>query len=128
MLTEGLYGFDYRATTDAPQFIGTALAVLRNGKILGTDRCGSVFMGSYEYVTECAMNRVRIRMTVAPEVELVTGFRAGADGAMIDFEALLAQAQPGLETMVELAGRPVMLKLTYIGPLPDCARGESQAQ
>ena len=118
MLDEGLYGLDYRIATDTPVLIGSGLALLRDGKILGTDRCGSVFIGRCDYDGERATNRVSVRMTVAPEKELVTGFAAGAEGAIIDIVAAIEEAAARVETTVVVAGRPVTVRLTYIGPLP----------
>ena len=96
-----------------------ALAVLRNGRILGSDRWGGVFMGSYEYDPVQEVSKVHVRIDVPPEGMLVTGFSAGPAGAMIDIVAEFERATPIVTTMVEVAGHPLEVQLTYIGPLPN---------
>ena len=53
MIDEGLYNVEYRSPEQfglgPTAASGSALAVVRNGKILGSDRWGAVFMGSYEF-------------------------------------------------------------------------------
>ena len=137
MLSEGLYGLDYQAAGEPqdvggpdfkfsdlhqpdvhqPDVIGSGLAVLRAGKIIGTDCCGSVFFGACEYDRQHRVNRVSVRLRVPPGGELVTGVPTGSDGAMFDIVAAINEAS-GPHATVEVAGRPVTVKLTYIGPLP----------
>ena len=117
MFSEGLYGLDYQAATDMPDVIGSGLAMLRAGKIIGTDRCGSVFIGACEYDRHHRVSRVSVRMQVPPDGELVTGVPTGAEGATFDITVTIKAALV-VETTVEVAGRPVNVKLTYIGPLP----------
>lgn len=117
VLREGLYGLDYMAASHIPNVIGSGLAVLRAGKIIGTDRCGSVFIGACEYDRQHCVSRVSVRMQVPPDGELVTGAPTGADGAMIDIVAAIEPGSDGRLT-VEVAGKPVTVTLTYIGPLP----------
>ena len=50
MLDEGIYGFTYKGEHLGVLDGDSALAVLRNGKILGSDRAGGVFAGSYACV------------------------------------------------------------------------------
>jgi hypothetical protein len=116
VLSEGVYGLDYHAAIEKPDFIGSGLAMLRNGKILGTDRCGSVFIGSYDYDKASAKGRVSLRLQFGPG-ELVTGLALGEAGAV--FEAVAGIEDGGkVETTVDVAGQPVIVRLTYIGPLP----------
>lgn len=119
MLSEGIYGFTYKGEHMGVLDGDSALAVLRNGKILGSDRAGGLFMGSYEYDHVRALNVVHVRMQVPPEGELVTGFAAGPDGAVIDIAGSFERAEPNSKTVVEVAGRPVEITLSYLGPLPN---------
>jgi transcriptional regulator with XRE-family HTH domain len=118
-LDEGIYGLAYAGEHEGDVDSGDALAVLRNGKILGSDRWGGVFTGSYEYDAEARINRVHVRLEVPPEGVLVTGFAAGPRGAMIDVVACFERAAPRTEAMIDIAGRPVEIKLTYLGPVPN---------
>lgn len=119
MLDEGVYGLAYSGEHMGARDGGDALAVLRNGKILGSDRWGGVFAGSYVYDAAKKTNIFRVRIEVPPEGVLVTGFSAGSRGAALDIIATFPRAQPVAETVVDVDGRPLDVKLTYLGPLPN---------
>lgn len=119
MLDEGIYTLDYRGEHMGQLDGDSALAVLRNGKILGSDRFGGVFAGSYEFDATNGRNKVHVRMQVPPGGELVNGFAAGPSGALIDIVAAFERAAPASKALVEVAGRPVEIQLTYLGPLPN---------
>lgn len=115
---EGLYGVDYKV--GAPTIGSNAgLAVLRDGKIIGSDCCGSVFVGSYEYDTLDAETLVRIHMTMAYDGGVITGQWAGRYSTSSNLEAALEQVVPGLEGRIDAGDPHVTFKLTYIGPLPE---------
>jgi hypothetical protein len=120
MLDEGLYGLKYSSATDrgdVPE-AGDGLAVLRNGKILGSDRWGGVFAGTYEFDSLMQLNKVHVRLDVPPDADLVTGFQSGPEGATIDVVAAFDRATPQSAAVVDVAGKSVEIELTYIGPLP----------
>ncbi len=119
MLDEGIYGLAYTGEHLGEADGGDALAVLRNGKILGSDRWGGVFSGSYEYDAAAGTNKVHVRLDVPPEGVLVTGFSAGRDGATIDIVGCFERAAPEASITIDIAGRPVDIKLTYLGPVPN---------
>lgn len=121
MIDEGLYNLDYRSSVlgEGGQDGGNALAVLRNGKILGSDRWGAVFMGSYEFDPVSETNSVHLRLHVPPAGQLVTGFEAGPDGAVIEISGRFERAAPVTRTIAEVAGLPVEVTLTYLGALPN---------
>ncbi len=125
MFEEGLYELDYKAASDCPgvfgSVIGSGLAVLRGRKIIGTDRCGSIFIGAIDYDKRLGLSRVSIRIKVPPDGELVNGVAAGAEGTMIGIEAALDCGTNGSAAgvTVDIAGRPVTIALRYIGPLPN---------
>jgi hypothetical protein len=117
MLADGVYGLRYTAVSDGVG--GDALAVLRDGKVLGSDPCGGVFVGSCEFDAAAGVSRVRLRFDVPPEGALVTGFAAGPSGAVLDIEGAVAQPDPEAATIVVVAGAQVAVHLTYLGPLPE---------
>jgi transcriptional regulator with XRE-family HTH domain len=119
MLDEGLYGLSYTGEHLGEVDHGQGLAVLRNGKILGSDRWGGVFAGSYEYDPVSKTNNVHVRLEMPPDATLVTGFASGPDGATLDIVGAFERAAPVSSTVVEIAGVPVAIELTYIGPLPN---------
>ncbi|MGD9785742.1 MAG: helix-turn-helix domain-containing protein [Hyphomicrobiaceae bacterium] len=119
MLDEGLYNVEYWPNQAKQGESGSALAVLRNGKILGSDRFGGVFVGSYQFDAAKEVNAVHLRMHVPPEGVLVTGFAAGSDGATVDIVGSFARAAPVTRARAEVAGRAVEVQMTYLGPLPN---------
>ena len=119
MLDEGLYGLVYRGEDGGLPDGGNALAVLRNGKIFGSDRDGGVFTGSYEFDPVNELNKVHVRMQIPPDGRLVTGYAAGPEGATLDIAGAFERAAPVASISVEAAGRPIEVQLTYLGPLPN---------
>lgn len=120
-MDEGLYNLEYRSSVlgASSESGGSALAVLRNGKILGSDRWGAVFMGSYEFDPVAELNSVHLRLHVPPEGELVTGFAAGPEGAIIEVAGQFARAAPVTRAVAEVAGHPVEVTMIYLGALPN---------
>jgi hypothetical protein len=64
---------------------------------------------------------VRLRFEVPPGGELITGFAAGPEGAVIDIVGAIDDRVPAPSTMVDVAGSPVSVSLCYLGPLPAAA-------
>jgi len=119
MLEDGLYGLTYTAMHDGGADAGNALAVLRNGTILGSDPWGGVFVGSCEFDPDVGLSKVRVQFDVPPEGTLITGFSAGPAGVVLDIVGAVGGAPPLAATVVEIAGTPVSVEFTYLGPLPN---------
>jgi hypothetical protein len=98
---------------------GSGLAVLRAGRILGSDPWGGVFVGSCEFDAAAGLNKVRVQFDVPPEGTLITGFSAGPAGVVLDIVGAVKAGSPVAATVVEVAGAPVSVELTYLGPLPN---------
>ena len=118
MFDEGLYALRYTHAEKDQHETGSALAVLRSGKILGSDRWGGVFSGSYEFEPATETNTMHVRLSVPPDGELITGHQAGPEGATIDIVGTFVRATPLSTATVDVAGNPVDIELTYLGPLP----------
>ncbi len=119
LLDDGLYSLSYGRSADGRgNRAGDALAVLRSGRIVGSDRWGGKFEGTYRFDTARKTNHVHVRLHVPPEGELVTGLCAGATGASVEVTAELARNGPLAATAVDIAGQRVDLTLAYLGPLP----------
>ena len=119
MLEDGLYGLNYTTVCEGRSDAGSALAVLRNGKILGSDPWGGVFVGSCEFDPDAGLNKMRLQFDVPPEGTLITGFSAGPAGAVLDIVGAVDGASSLAATVVQVAGTPVNVELTYLGPLPN---------
>ncbi|MEM1371955.1 MAG: helix-turn-helix domain-containing protein [Pseudomonadota bacterium] len=118
MLDDGLYALDYAGQDGGEAQRGDALAVLRNGRILGSDRHGGTFSGSYVYDAGRDANSVHVRFQLPPDGELVNGITAGPQGSSIELTASFDRATPVTTTTIDLGGQPVRLQLTFVGPLP----------
>ena len=119
MLEDGIYGLRYTSVCEGRSDAGSGLAVLREGKILGSDPWGGVFVGSCEFDPDACHDKVRLQFDVPPEGTLITGFSAGPTGAVLDIVGAVEGALPLAATVVEVAGTPVSVELTYLGPLPN---------
>ena len=84
MLEDGIYGLWFAASQNGEPENGSGLAVLREGKVLGSDPLGAVFTGTYEFDAARQLNKVRLRLDVPADGVLVTGFSAGPSGATLD--------------------------------------------
>ena len=75
MLEDGIYGLYFTAARACAckSESSQALAVLRDGKVLGSDPWGGVFAGSCEFDPTDRANKVRLQFGVPPEGMLVTG-------------------------------------------------------
>ena len=90
MLEDGIYGLWFAASQDGEAEDGSGLAVLREGKVLGSDPLGAVFTGTYEFDAARQLNKVRLRLDVPADGVLVTGFSAGPSGATLDIVGAFA--------------------------------------
>ncbi|MDX2307866.1 MAG: hypothetical protein NW216_06495 [Hyphomicrobium sp.] len=116
---EGIYMLSYADPNAKGHAGGDALAVLRAGRIIGSDRWGGLFEGSYRFDSVHEANHFHVRIKVPPEGELVNGIVAGRDGALLDVVAVLDRATPEAVATVDIGGRPVALRLAYLGPIPN---------
>lgn len=119
MLDEGIYSLTCRVNDRQMDESDAALAVLRNGKILGSDRQGGLFTGSYEYDAATQRNKMHVRLQVPPNGVLFTGGGAGPGGAVVDIVGAFDRAAPASNAVVDVRGEQVELQLTYLGPLPN---------
>lgn len=119
MFDEGLYSLTYAARGAGPSESGDALAVLRAGRIVGSDRWGGLFEGSYRFDSATQTNHFHMRLRVPPDGELVTGLAGGANGTTVEVVTVLERAAPVASATIDIGGEPLDLKMTYLGPLPN---------
>lgn len=118
VLDDGIYALDYSADVSGERFSDSALATLVGGRILGSDRWGGVFEGSYECGTGEAIGRVHVQMRVPADGVLVTGFAAGGEDTSLDITGYLTIRDAEPVAVVEVSGVPLSVRLKYLGPLP----------
>lgn len=124
MLSDGVYGLKIERCTKrskATSVVAEALAVLRNGTILGSSPLGGTFTGTYT-VDSAGRDKVTLHIALAPGAELLNGFRSGSDGAQIDIEAAFERAATihrAHRAKIEIGGKPMDVTAAFLGPLPD---------
>lgn len=116
MFRNGIYRIDYRNPTDDGP-CDDALIIVRDGSIIGADRHGGVYTGS-QYQTTGQLDGVRLRMTAPSGGALVTGMFAGPDGATLQIDSRLDPTQNVQTATIDVAGNPVDIRVSYLGPLP----------
>ena len=116
-MRDGVYRIYYRDLADPVFGPEHALAVLREGQVLGSDPCGGVFSGAEDSELKNP-TVVRVRLTVPPCGELVTGYLAGSEGATIEISGAFSPLANTQRSFVDIAGDPVEIELVYLGPLP----------
>lgn len=116
-LCDGVYGLSF--SRGDGQISGQGVAVLREGRIAGSDRGGGVFTGSYAFDPRTTRNAVKLTISAPPSGVLVNGITAGPGGTVFDVSALLDRPQPTSTVIVEAAGLPIEIELSYLGPLPN---------
>lgn len=117
MFRNGIYRINYCSQNDDSSPCDDALIVVRDGSIIGADRHGGVYTGS-QYPTGGALDGVRVQMTVPPSGEMVTGAIAGAEGAVINIISRLDPTRDVQTATIDVAGNPVAISVSYLGPLP----------
>lgn len=118
MFRNGIYKIYYRDPLDQNGPYEDALAVMRDGKIIGADRHGGVFNGE----PRCALGlleTLHVELTVPPGGELVTGWVAGAAGASLAIRGRLDPVRDHQSAVVDIGGEAVEVVVSYLGPLPD---------
>lgn len=118
MFRNGIYKIGYRSPNDDTGSGEHALAVLRDGRILGSDRLGAFFTGETG-LWPTGEDDVAIELTVPPFGELINGFIAGPAGAKVKIRSRLDPAKTSQTFVADVAGQPVEVELSYLGPLPD---------
>lgn len=123
MLDDGIYGLRFEpdgagADVGRSSFTGgEALAVLRQGRILGSDPYGGVFRGRCRYDAARGEAIVDVRLAVPPYGVLLTGLQAGADGTFLDISGRFPLPKPVSSAVIDLGGVPVAVALRFVGPL-----------
>jgi len=117
VLTDGVYGLVFVSCAAAEAHRSDGIAVLREGRLLGSDRNGGVFRGRCLYDAGRGEAVVEVRLAVPPHGVLLTGQEAGPDGATIDVALRFPPPKPVSQAVVDIAGAPVEVELKFMGPL-----------
>ncbi len=118
MFRNGIYKIAYYSPGQQEFAADHALAVMRDGRFIGSDPLGGFYTGS----SACGpsyLDVMTIELTMPPGGELVTGLIAGPSGATIKVRAELDASLNTQCAIVDVAGMPVHLQVTYLGPIPE---------
>jgi hypothetical protein len=117
MFRNGIYKVCYRSLQHDEGTGEHAYAIVRDGHIIGSDRLGAVFGGNGHMGSSGA--GVDIELTVPPGGELITGLVAGPLGASLKIQSKLDPEKLSQFAIVDVAGSPVEIMVSYLGPLPE---------
>lgn len=119
-VNDGLYSLRYRPHGESLQAStdGNGIALLKAGRIFGSDTGGGKFEGSYRFDSARQTFHFRVWLRVPPEGQLVTGVETGKDGALVEVVAELDRPDPFSSTVAHVEGRPLTVTMAYLGPLP----------
>lgn len=117
---EGVYSLRYGPTGAAakPGDDGDGVALLKSGRIVGSDAGGGKFEGCYQFDTARQTFHFRVWLRVPPEGQLMAGSETAQAGALVEVVAEIDRPDPFSSTVAHVGGRPFSLTLAYLGPLP----------
>jgi hypothetical protein len=119
MLRDGLYQVAYGPPGSDPGASDFALASVRDGRIIGSDPHGGIYRGNKGRQRQLLSSAsVELICTIPPGGELVTGLAAGAGGAKVTIKGTLDPGASAQNAVLQVAGQPVMVEISYLGPLP----------
>jgi transcriptional regulator with XRE-family HTH domain len=118
-ISEGLYSIRYQTRPDGQDagHRGDAMAIIKAGNVLGADGWGGKFHGTYRFDSARRTYHFKIGLHLPPTGELVTGGSSDDIGQMIEVEAELDPPDPLASGVAHVLGRPLDLKVAYLGPL-----------
>jgi hypothetical protein len=117
MLRDGLYRLTY--PIDARGTRETALAMVRDGVLFGSDPYGGVYQGATISIEGHASYRITLTGIVPPGGELITGEIAGEDGAAFDLSGIFDPTADHQTIRVQIGDATVQVEVQYLGPLPN---------
>lgn len=122
MLDDGVYGLNFESQDaggpgDGAVQRAEGLAVLRGGRLLGSDRHGSIFRGCCRYDARRGEAVIEVRLALPPHGVLLTGLEAGPDGALIEVAGRFRPPRPVSSAVIDIGGAMVAVELRYVGPL-----------
>lgn len=118
MLDDGLYDLSYRPEAEASAPLGTALVVLREGTVLGSDQWGGVFEGRCVLDPQSGRYLLDVVLRIPPGGVLVTAAEPSIEGEAIRVVTELSEIKGRQTFVASVAGQPVRFYLDFRGRLP----------
>jgi hypothetical protein len=124
MLENGMYHIAFvgmqnpKAGLDSPD-LGAGVLLMRDGEIYGADAAGVEYDGQYGFDAAMGKHVAEMTLRLPPNTRLVTGAVAGPSGGRITVRAEFEKPAPSTDFVVDVAGRPVGVHLTFMRRLPN---------
>lgn len=120
IVPNGIYALSFRAAPKHSQDAGETafgLAIVRNGRLFGSDRGGCVISGQLMASPQemCAFDG---SICAPAHGELITGSVTGPSDLTIAVHAVAIDDAKVLRFRADVAGQPVHVTARYVGPLP----------
>lgn len=118
---DGLYSLRYGPPGSPPTSSddGGGIALLKAGRIVGSDDGGGKFKGSYQFDSARQTFHFRVWLRVPPEGQLTIALDNAKAGSLVEVVAELDRPDPFASTVAHIEGRPLILTFAYLGPMPD---------
>lgn len=117
MLRDGIYRVTYAYAADGP-ITDQALAIVRDGRVVASDRHGGVYVSGPPDNTTSDSSVYTISASIPPGGELATGFQAGDGGAHIVLKAVTKSDADKLRAIIDIDGKTLEADFIYLSPLP----------
>jgi transcriptional regulator with XRE-family HTH domain len=116
---DGLYSLRYRPQGHplASGVEGDGIALLKAGRIVGSDTGGGKFEGSYRFDSTRQTFHFRVWLRVPPQGQLMTGLETKHAGSLLEVVAEFDRPDPFSSTVAHVEGRPLAVTMAYLGPL-----------
>ena len=114
----GVYAIQYFREDVFVDAVGEALAILRDGEILGSDQFGGVFEWRIVNGGGNGPDRVFVKLRIPPGGCLVTGYCVGDEGAVVDISGTLIGRNSNGGGTFEVIVEKVEVRFRYVGPAP----------
>jgi hypothetical protein len=124
MLENGMYHITFvgmqhpTAGLDSPD-LGAGVLLMKDGHIYGADAGGVEYDGEYGFDSTRGKHIAELTLRVPPNRRLVTGAVTGPSGKRITIRAEFEKPAPASDFVVDVAGRPVGVHLTFMRRLPN---------
>lgn len=118
MFRDGIYQVVCCTIGHADRVCDHFVASVRDGRILGSDGHGGLYLGHDGSTAQDYAARIQMTVQIPPDGVLITGLIAGPEGATLPLTGLLDASADRQKSIVNIAGEAVEIEVAYLGPLP----------
>ena len=118
MFRDGIYQVVCCTIGHAERVCDHFVASVRDGRILGSDGHGGLYLGHDGGTALDYSARIQMTVQMPPGGQLITGLIAGPDGAALPLTGLLDASANRQKSIIDIAGEAIKIEVSYLGPLP----------